>query len=144
VVAVDIEGEKEPGIVLADDLAPERPVGPWVALLPALDPTTMGWKRRAWYVGEHAPLLFDRNGNAGPTVWSNGRIVGGWAQRPTGEVVVQLLEDVGSDVATAIADESEALQTWLGDTVVTARFPTPVDRAVRALTSLQPTRTVTD
>jgi Winged helix DNA-binding domain len=144
VVAVDLEGEADPGIVLADDLAPERPVEPWVALLPSLDSTTMGWKRRVWYVGEHAPMLFDRNGNAGPTVWSNGRIVGGWAQRSTGEVVVRLLEDVGSDVAAAIANESEALQTWLGDTVVTARFPTPIDRAVRTPAPLQPTRTVTD
>lgn len=128
VVAVDLEGEDEPGVVLADDLAPERPVEPWVALLPSLDPTTMGWKRRAWYLGEHAPVLFDRNGNAGPTVWASGRIVGGWAQRADGEVVVRLLEDVGSDVAAAIADEAARLQTWLGDTSVTARFPTPLDR----------------
>ena len=103
VVDVDLEGEADPGIALADDLVPERPVEPWVALLPSLDPTTMGWKRREWYVGEHAPMLFDRNGNAGPTVWSDARIVGGWSQRPTGEVVVQLLEDVGSNVAAAIA-----------------------------------------
>jgi hypothetical protein len=141
VVTVDVEGEGDAGIVLADDVAPERPVEPWVALLPSLDPTTMGWKRRAWYVGEYSPMLFDRNGNAGPTVWSNGRIVGGWAQRSSGEVIVQLLEDVVYEVAAAIANESETLQTWLGDTVVTARFPTPIDRAVRDVTRQRPTRT---
>ena len=128
VVAVDLEGEDDPGLVLAGDLAPERPVESWVALLPSLDPTTMGWKRRAWYLGDHAPVLFDRNGNAGPTVWASGRIVGGWAQRPTREVVVQLLEDVGSDVRAAIDLEVASLQAWLGDTLVTARFPTPIDR----------------
>ena len=111
---------------------------------PSLDPTTMGWKRREWYVGEHAPMLFDRNGNAGPTVWSDARIVGGWSQRPTGEVVVQLLEDVGSNVAATIASETASLQAWLGDTVVTARFPTPIDRTVRAPMASQPTRTATD
>ena len=66
-----------------------RPTAPWVALLPALDPTTMGWQGRGWYLGPHGPRLFDRSGNAGPTVWVDGHIVGGWAQRPDGEVVHQ-------------------------------------------------------
>jgi winged helix DNA-binding protein len=128
VVTVELEGEEEPGILLADDLAPDRAVEPWVALLPALDPTTMGWKRRDWYLGQHGSELFDRNGNAGPTAWSDGRIVGGWAQRRDGEVVVKLLEDVGPDVATAIAREAAALQVWLGDILVTSRFSTPLEK----------------
>src|SRR4029077_9194587 len=37
-----------------------RPDGPWVTLLPALDPTVMGWQERAWYLGEHKARLFDR------------------------------------------------------------------------------------
>ena len=74
-VAVDREREYESGIVLADDLEPDRAVESWVALLPALDPPTMGWKRREWYLGEHASALFDRNGNAGPTVWSGDMLV---------------------------------------------------------------------
>ena len=64
---------------------------------PSLDPTVMGWKEREWYLGDHAPALFDRAGNAGPTVWWDGRIVGGWVQRRDGEVVYRLLEDVGGD-----------------------------------------------
>ncbi len=66
-----------------------RPSGsePSAALLPTLDPTTMGWKERDWYLGEHASLLFDSNGNAGPTVWWDGRVVGGWSQRRDGEIV---------------------------------------------------------
>lgn len=46
--------------------------------LPALDPTTMGWQRRHFYLGDQAEKNFDRNGNGGPTAWWNGRIVGGW------------------------------------------------------------------
>ena len=45
---------------------------PAAALLPTLDPTTMGWKERDWYLGPHASVLFDSNGNAGPTVWWDG------------------------------------------------------------------------
>ena len=56
-------------------------IAPWVALLPGLDSTVMGWKERAWFLGGHQHALFDVNGNAGPTVWCNGRIVGGWAHR---------------------------------------------------------------
>ena len=72
-----------PATCLEADLDPVPLRSPeWVALLPALDPTVMGWKERSWYLGDHQERLFDRNGNAGPTVWADGRVVGGWAQRP--------------------------------------------------------------
>ena len=58
--------------------------------VPALDPTAMGWSQRDWYLGPHKEALFDRSGNVGPTIWWNGRIVGGWAQRRSGEIVVRL------------------------------------------------------
>jgi Winged helix DNA-binding domain len=125
-VEVDLDGE--PGLVLPQDLAPEPPPEPWVALLPALDPTVMGWQRRGWYLGEHGPILFDTNGNAGPTVWWEGRIVGGWAQRRDGEVVYRLLADAGSDAAAAVHAEAERLTEWLGPVRVTPRFRTPLER----------------
>src|SRR4029450_857789 len=78
-----------PGVALPDDLEAEPEPKPWGALLPSLDPTVMGWKERAWYLGEHAAALFDRNGNAGPTVWWNGRVVGGWAGRKEGGIVLR-------------------------------------------------------
>ncbi|MDQ4089189.1 MAG: winged helix DNA-binding domain-containing protein, partial [Actinomycetota bacterium] len=106
---------------------------PWVALLPSLDSTTMGWQQRAWYLGDHGKSLFDTNGNAGPTVWSDGRIVGGWAQRKdTGEVVYRLLEDVGADVTAAVEAEAARLTGWLGDVRVTPRFPTPLQKQLSA------------
>ena len=125
-IEVDLDGEE--GLVLPDDLEPEPGVEPWVALLPALDPTVMGWKERAWYLGGHAPQLFDRNGNAGPTVWWDGRVVGGWAGRRDGEIAFRLLEDVGAEGVRAVEAEAERLQDWLGETRVTPRFPTPLAR----------------
>src|SRR5262249_14361803 len=45
---------------------------PWVALLPVLDPTTMGWRDRGFYLDPvHMPYLFDRAGNGGTTIWVN-------------------------------------------------------------------------
>jgi hypothetical protein len=99
-----------------------------VALLPSLDPTTMGWQQRGWYLGEHGRALFDRNGNAGPTVWVDGRIVGGWAQRRSGEVVYELLEDTGGVAATAVAEAAAELESWLGPMRITPRFPTPLQK----------------
>src|SRR5690554_4085884 len=40
----------EVAVALADDLEPEQPVAPWVALLSALDPTARGWSERGFYV----------------------------------------------------------------------------------------------
>jgi hypothetical protein len=127
---VDLDGA--PGVVLAGDTAPTPAPAPWIALLPSLDPTAMGWQQRDWYLGEHKRTLFDTNGNAGPTIWSDGRIVGGWAQRKTGEVVFRLLEDVGADIAGAIEAEAARLTAWLGDVRVTPRFPTPLQRELVA------------
>jgi hypothetical protein len=89
----------------------------------------MGWRDRGWFLGEHAAAaLFDRSGNIGPTVWWDGRIVGGWAQRADGEIVFRLLEDAGAGALAAIAAEAENLGGWLGPMRVTPRFRTPLER----------------
>jgi len=124
--AVEVDLDGVPGFVLPGDLEPEPEPEPWAAFLPSLDPTVMGWKERDWYLGEHATALFDRNGNAGPTVWWNGRVVGGWAGRKDSQVVFRLLEDVGAEGIRAIEAEAEALGAWLGETKVTPRFATPL------------------
>ncbi|HLF61496.1 MAG TPA: winged helix DNA-binding domain-containing protein [Acidimicrobiia bacterium] len=126
--AVPVETEAGPAYLHSDDLDPIPPPDPWVALLPSLDPTTMGWKERGWYLGEHRPQLFDRNGNAGATIWWEGGIVGGWSQRTGGEVIYRLLEDVGSDATAAIDHEAEDLQGWLDGKTVMARFRVPLDK----------------
>lgn len=121
--AVDLGGAS--GYLLPEDLGPVPPSEPWVALLPALDATTMGWQSRDWYLGGHRPALFDGFGNAGPTVWVDGRIVGGWAIREAGEVVTGLLEDVGREAELAIAAEAARLEAVLASVRVVPRFPTP-------------------
>ena len=130
--AVEVDLDGTPGLVLPDDLDPVPPPEPWVALLPALDPTTMGWAGRDFYLGPHRPALFDRNGNAGPTIWLDGQVVGGWAQRATGEVVLRLLEDVGADATAAIEAEAARLTAWLTPLRVTPRFRTPLERQLIA------------
>ena len=123
-VEVDLDGQT--AYLLPDDVDPETPVEPWGALLPSLDPTTMGWFERDWYLGSHKPDVFDASGNAGATAWWDGRIVGGWSQAESGEVVLQLLEDVGRDAAATLETEAERLTAWLGGTRVMARFPSPL------------------
>ena len=127
---VDLQGAT--GFVLAEDLEPTQRLDPSAALLPTLDPTTMGWKERDWYLGPHADLLFDRNGNAGPTVWWDGRVVGGWSQRPDGEIVFQLLEDVGTDAVRAVEIEAARVAAWLGEKRFSPGFLPPFQRALAA------------
>jgi hypothetical protein len=125
-VEVDLDGA--PGVLLASDVDSEPETRPRAALLPALDPTVMGWAGRGWYLGDHGPALFDRSGNAGPTVWWGGRVVGGWAQRPDGEVAVRLLEKVDRAAARAVDAAAAAVRDWLGPVRVTPRFRTPLER----------------
>jgi hypothetical protein len=103
----------------------------WVALLPSLDPTVMGWKERDWYIGEAAAhALFDRNGNAGATVWAGGRVVGGWTQTRDGAIRTGLLEPIGAATRDAIEHEAQLLEEWLGDTRITPRFRTPLEKGL--------------
>jgi hypothetical protein len=123
---VDLDGQT--GFVLPDDLEPTPGPERWVALLPSLDPTTMGWQARDWYLGGHKHALFDRSGNAGPTIWVDGRILGGWAIRADGEVVTKLLEDVGREASLLVDAEAARLSEWLRAARVVPRFPTPLQR----------------
>lgn len=128
------DGGPEPSsaLVLAEDVEPVAAPEPWAALLPSLDPTPMGWKQRHWYLGPHRDPLFDRNGNIGPTIWLDGRIVGGWSQRADGQVVTELLEDVGTDRRRLIEAEVARIQDFVGDVVVKPSFPTPLQKRLSA------------
>ncbi len=131
VEAVEVELDQGVGYVLANDLEADAEVGEWVALLPGLDPTTMGWKERDWYLGGYERDLFDSNGNAGPTVWWDGRIVGGWGQRSDGQVVFELLEQVPARVVKKITAESNRLTDWFDGVVARSRFPAPLEKRLR-------------
>ena len=127
--AVEVELSGRTGYLLPDDLEPTEPPPPWAALLPALDATVMGWSEREWFLGAHRERLFDRNGNAGPTAWWEGRVVGGWRQAGDGVVERQLLDDVGAEGRAALDREAERLTEWLGRTRVAPRFPSPLFKA---------------
>jgi hypothetical protein len=122
-VEVDLDGAT--GLVLPDDLEPVPASEPWAALLPPLDPTPMGWSRREWFLGEHGPALFDRNGNVGPTLWWDGRVVGGWAHGADGTIACRFLEDAGADAVAAAEAAAERLAARLGPVRITARTRGP-------------------
>lgn len=119
-VCLDRDGT---GWVLPDDVEPEAAVAPWAALLPVLDPTTMGWKARDFYLDPaHTPYLFDSNGNAGTTAWWDGRVVGCWVQDADAVVHVVLREDVGAEAAAALDAEAARLTGWLDGTRVSTVY----------------------
>ncbi|MFB9673633.1 winged helix DNA-binding domain-containing protein [Microlunatus capsulatus] len=119
-VPVELDGGR--GWLAADDEVSPEPE-PWVAALPGLDPTTMGWKERDWYLPATAADAFDRNGNAGPTLWVDGRVVGAWAQRKDGTLVTHYFEPVPPARRDALAERLAALAEVLGGTRFSVRFP---------------------
>jgi hypothetical protein len=128
-IEVELEGQvdaRKPGYVLEGDAGSTPEPAPWVALLPALDTTTMAWVERGFFLGDHGPQLFDRNGNAGPTIWLDGRVVGLWAQRDGGEVVHRVLEDIGRERVREVEAAAAELAGWLGSDRVFPRFPNPL------------------
>lgn len=124
-VAVSLDGGLR-GWLLPDDLDPVARPAPWAALLPALDPTTMGWRHRDFYLPpEHTPSLFDRNGNAGTTAWWDGRVVGCWVQDEAGAVTVVLCEDPGPVGRAALDVEAARLTRWLDGLRVNSVYASP-------------------
>lgn len=110
-----------------DDLDVVRGSSTWVALLPGLDPTTMGWKDRSWYLDAGvASHVVDRNGNAGPTIWVDGRVVGTWVQRDDGTIALGWLTRVPPARRSEVEATARALERELGDTRFRVRFPAPI------------------
>jgi hypothetical protein len=126
--AISVDLDEGHGFVLPDDLDETPDPGPWVALLPSLDTTTMGWADRDWYLGEHRARLFDTNGNAGPTVWVDGQVVGGWSQCRDGSIGYRLLDDVRREARAAIDAEAGRVEAWLGGVRIIPRFRTPLEK----------------
>jgi DNA glycosylase AlkZ-like len=127
VAEVDLGGGAT-GYVTADDTAEVEPPEPWIAFLPSLDPTVMGWKGRDWYLNGHAEALFDRNGNAGPSIVADGRVIGGWAQAADGTIATKLLERVDRATERRVHHERDRLTEWLGTWRIVPRFRTPIDK----------------
>jgi hypothetical protein len=121
-VAVELE-DGGTAYLLADDLDEEPPIEPWAALLPTLDPTTMGWKARDFYLDPtDVPYLFDRAGNAGPTAWWDGRIVGTWIQDEAAQVHVIARGSLPSAAQRGLQHEAARLTEWFGGERVTSVY----------------------
>lgn len=112
-VAVTLDGGGT-GWLLPNDVAEVADPGPWVTLLPVLDPTIMGWKGRDFYLGPHRNQLFDTRGNAGTSAWVDGRVVGCWIQDEAGVVHLRLIEPVSASARRSLEAEAARLTDWLG------------------------------
>ena len=106
----------------------------WIALLPVLDPTVMGLKRRDFYIDPAiVPDLFDSVGNAGNTAWWRGRVVGTWVQDDEARVHVAIHPgvDVPAPVVRAFDEEAERLTEWFGGAVINTVWASPAMQAAR-------------
>lgn len=127
VVSVETAGGDVDAWLAPDDVDAVGRSSKWVALLPGLDPTTMGWKDRSWYLdAEVASHVVDRNGNAGPTIWVDGRVVGSWVQREDGTIALGWLTDVSLARRAEVEAAARGLERVVGDTRFTVRFPAPI------------------
>ncbi|HUW11447.1 MAG TPA: winged helix DNA-binding domain-containing protein [Anaerolineae bacterium] len=134
---VAIEGQSERLLMFTSDAQDlnrfSPPDVPYVFLLPSLDPYIMGFRqRRRFLAHEHYKKVFDRAGNALPTVWVNGRVVGAWDQRESdGSVVFGLFEPVSEREQALLLEKARGLGAFLGDTFIKpAFFHTPFTRAL--------------
>ena len=127
---VEVELESGMGLALADDLEHLADGPSWVALLPSLDPSTMGYKNRGFILGSHEPQLFDKTGNSGPIVLVNGHAVGGWGHNSRGDIEVEYLEGVEPGDLVRITAEADRLAAWLDGTIVKPRFANSLWRQI--------------
>ena len=129
-----IEGISNGYLMLAGDAGRldtfTGPQSPYVFFLPALDPYIMGYQgRRRFLNSEHRAKVFDRAGNAQPTVWVDGRAVGAWGQSQDGSVIYRLFEPVGQQEQTLLEDKVQQLEDFLGGEYLPPRFRTSFTRA---------------
>jgi winged helix DNA-binding protein len=134
--AVEAALEGEAGWLAAED-PPLGPVEPWVAVLPGLDPTIMGWKQREWYLPKTSLEVFDTVGNGGPSLWVDGRVVGAWAQSKEGSIHTHYFERVAASRRREIDQRIEQLKSWIGDTRFTIRFPGDVHARLLGTRTIQ-------
>lgn len=124
--AVEVDGL----ILHPDDTDPVEVLEPTAALLPALDPTPMGWKERDWFLPEDREPHYDAFGNIGPTIWWGGEVIGCWSVRKDGSVVTRILEDRGAEAVAAVERERQRLHPRLEGAAVTPSFPTPGEKSL--------------
>jgi Winged helix DNA-binding domain len=140
--AVQVQLDREQtGWVLPDDVDREPPVEPWAALLPALDPTTLGWKERDFYLApDFSSAIFDWSGNCGTTAWWDGQIVGAYVQDDAGRVELIVPRDPGPAGRAALQAQAQRLEDWLDGEKVTAAYKSPLVTWDRTEPTTEPLR----
>lgn len=114
-VAARLE-DGSPAWLHPDDVGEVRAPRQWAALLPALDPTTMGWRGRRFYVdGPTAEMVYDSAGNGRSTAWWDGRIV-----------VLQTSGRLSRAARTALRRQARQLTVWLEGHVLRSSLRSPV------------------
>lgn len=125
-VAVRLEDGSQ-AWVHPEDVDEVGSAAPWAALLPTLDPTTMGWRGRSFYVDKRiAATVYDSAGNGKPTAWWKGRIVGSWAQEEDGTLIVVPATVLTGGASAALNHEAAQLTAWLDGHVIRSSFQSPL------------------
>ncbi len=107
------------------------PESPYVFFLPGLDPYIMGYRDRGRFLKEkHHSKVFDRAGNAMPTVWVNGQVAGAWGQRKDGSVVFGLFDPVDAAAQELLESRREELEAFLGGEYLPSPTQTPFTRGL--------------
>jgi hypothetical protein len=135
-VTVGVEGLGDQYLILDGDLqrlatyAP--PETPYAFLLPSLDPFVMGYRDRRRFLAErHRSKIFDRAGNAVPTVWVNGQVVGAWGQQQDGKVIQRFFKQVGAQSQALLGEKAERLARFLAVEVIPQRSHTSFTRTLQ-------------
>ena len=127
VVSVNIEGLNGGFLLLQSDLALQKavpPKGRVVNLLPALDSYIMGYKERDRLLSSrHYDLVFDRSGNAAPTILLDGKVAGVWDFSGDKKPLVKFLlfEQAENSIKTEIHSKAQQIGGFIADKEVTVK-----------------------
>jgi hypothetical protein len=90
-----------------------------INLLPMLDPYVMGYKDRERYLDtKDYHYIFDRSGNAAPTILLNGQIIGVWDVSPSQQNIIKILlfcKDVPQQVIKQINRSASDIGNFISD-----------------------------
>jgi hypothetical protein len=118
VETVQIEGLGSEYLLLSRDLDTLRRVAPEereTFLLPTLDPYVMGYKDRTRFLDPtQANKVFDRAGNALPTVWQDSHVIGVWVEDSKRSALqVLLFDQADTRLTTPLEEEAGRLSQFL-------------------------------
>ncbi len=123
--SVSIEGLEGGLLLLISDMAlenvPKLNSG-IVNLLPPLDSYIIGYKERERFLSPpHYNNVFDRSGNAAPTILLDGKVVGVWSFTADKKPVVKFLffEQVENSVLTEVYSKAQKIGEFISDKEVT-------------------------